>query len=127
MAHVKFGQWSYEQDALTRQFAAATRRGRAAVQHEPQAQSVRYEQDTQQLRIVLTNGATCRIPCALIVELDKAAPEDVVAVELGPRGAALHWETLDVDVSLKGLLVRIFAPRGRVYKHKKSHKHASRA
>ncbi len=124
MANVQFGKWSYEQDELTRQFAAATRRGRASVQHEPQAQSAQYEQDTQQLRIVLKNGVVCNIPCALIVELDGAAPEDVASVELGPRGAALHWETLDVDVSLQGLLARIFAHQGRVSKHKKSHKHS---
>lgn len=108
MAKVQFGKWAYAQDELARQFTEATQRGREAVRHEPQARSVQYDRETHQLIITLKNGATCLIPCALIQELAGATPEDIAHVELGPRGTALHWEQLDADVSLAGLLARIF-------------------
>ncbi|MGE3536198.1 MAG: DUF2442 domain-containing protein [Candidatus Tectimicrobiota bacterium] len=111
MAKVQFGKWTYEEDELARQYAAATPRGREAIHHEPQARSVQYEPEGHQLRILLKNGVTCLIPCVLIEELDGAPPEAIAGVELGPRGAALHWERLDVDVSLAGLLARLLGSR----------------
>ena len=49
-----------------------------------------------------------RMALEMIQELASATPEDIAQVELGPRGAALHWERLDVDFSLAGLLAGIF-------------------
>ncbi|HWX41248.1 MAG TPA: DUF2442 domain-containing protein [Blastocatellia bacterium] len=47
------------------------------------------------------------VPVALLDEFARARPRDIAAMELGPRGAALHWEKLDLDFSVAGLLTTV--------------------
>lgn len=75
---------------------------------EPQARSVSYDRKTDRLIIELKNGATFMVPCNLIQGLRDAPPELIAEVNLRPRGAALHWETLDVDFSLAALIAGMF-------------------
>jgi hypothetical protein len=43
--------------------------------------------------------------------LRDATPAEIAAVELTPRGAALHWEALDTDISIPGLMAGIFGTK----------------
>jgi hypothetical protein len=56
----------------------------------------------------LKNGITFLLPCALVQGLAEAGPEEIAQVRLGPRGASLHWEKLNVDFSLAGLMAGDF-------------------
>ena len=98
-------------EEFERQFAEATKRGEQAMKSEPQAASVNYDQARNNLVINMKNGVTLILPCDLIDGLREAAPEEIAEVELLPRGAALHWEKLDVDLSLTGLLVDLFGSK----------------
>jgi hypothetical protein len=49
------------------------------------------------------------LPVKLIPDLRRAARRDVRAVEILGRGGGLHWESLDVDLSIPGLLSSVFA------------------
>ena len=51
-----------------------------------------------------TNGATITLPAKLISALKGARPKDLRAVEALGRGSGLHWEGLDLDLSVPGLL-----------------------
>ena len=76
---------------------------------EPRAGRVAYLARERALRIELTNGAAITLPVKLIPSLRRAAARDVRAVEILGRGCGLHWESLDLDLSVPGLLSSVFA------------------
>ena len=45
----------------------------------------------------------------LIPDLKQVAPSDVQSVEVLGRGRGLHWETLDLDLSVPALVSSVFA------------------
>ena len=90
-------------------FARASRAGRRAARIEPRAADVEYRAREHALRIELTNGAAVTLPVKLIPSLKRAAARDVRAVEILGRGGGLHWEGLDLDLSVPGLLSSVFA------------------
>jgi len=90
-------------------FVRASRAGRQAAKTEPRAARASYLAKENVLRIELTNGAAISIPVKLIPALKRASPNDVRSVEVLGRGGGLHWETLDVDLSVPGLVSSVFA------------------
>jgi hypothetical protein len=50
---------------------------------------------------------TLQIPIRLIPELKHASPRDIRAVEVLGRGGGLHWERLNVDLSVAGLVASV--------------------
>lgn len=93
---------------LRANFAKASRAGRQAAKTEPRAASATYRARDEALYVVLTNGAKFIIPVRLIPELQKAPVRDIRKVEVLGRGGGLHWETLDVDISVPGLVASVF-------------------
>jgi Protein of unknown function (DUF2442) len=49
------------------------------------------------------------LPVKLIPDLKRAARSDVRSVEVLGRGSGLHWESLDLDLSVPGLVSSVFA------------------
>ncbi len=111
MAKTKIGKFEIDEAELDRQHREAVRRGKEKIKTEPQAKSARYDSDSNRLVIEMKNGATFIIPCNLMQGLRGASPADIAAVRLLPRGAALHWEKLNVDFSVAGLLAGLFGTR----------------
>ncbi|MEY2859991.1 MAG: hypothetical protein RL392_449 [Pseudomonadota bacterium] len=62
--------------------------------------AVRFDEDT--LWVSLSDGRTIAAPLAWFPRLLEAAPEQRALVELSKGG--LHWEYLDEDISIAGLL-----------------------
>lgn len=62
--------------------------------------AVRFDEDT--LWVSLSDGRTIAAPLAWFPRLLEAAPEQRAKVELSKGG--LHWEALDEDISVAGLL-----------------------
>jgi hypothetical protein len=89
-------------------FARASRAGRLAAISEPRAARVAYRAQKHTLRIELTNGATITLPVKLIPSLKRVRPKDLRAVEVLGRGGGLHWESLDLDLSVPGLVSSVF-------------------
>jgi hypothetical protein len=94
---------------LRSNFARATRAGRRAANTEPRATRVGYRSLEDALRIELANGATITLPVKLIPSLNRARPRDIRAVEILGRGSGLHWESLDLDLSVSALVSSVFA------------------
>ena len=94
---------------LSANFARASRAGRRTAKAEPRAASAAYRSQERALRIELTNGATITLPVKLISGLKGARPKDLRAVEVLGRGGGLHWEGLDLDLSVPGLLSSLFS------------------
>jgi hypothetical protein len=64
------------------------------------ATSVRFDEHT--MWVELTDGRTLGVPLAWFPRLLHAAPQQREQVELSRTG--LHWEKLDEDISIAGLL-----------------------
>lgn len=108
MAKVKIGKWEIEEDELDQQHLVAQRRGEAQRQTEPQAQQVTYDRAKEQLVVELKNEVILLLPRHLIQGLQDATAEQIAALQVGPRGASLHWESLGLSFSLAGLMAGIF-------------------
>jgi hypothetical protein len=93
---------------LRSNLARASSTGRRAASTEPRAARVGYRAGKRALQIELTNGATITLPVKLIPSLKRAKRKDLRAVEVLGRGGGLHWESLDVDLSVPGLVSSIF-------------------
>lgn len=94
---------------LRSNFARASRAGRQAAKMEPRAARATYRAKDNALLIELTNGAAITIPVKLISGLKRASPNDVRSVEVLGRGGGLHWESLDLDLSVPALVSSVFA------------------
>jgi hypothetical protein len=90
---------------------AALDRGKAAQAHEPRAIAARYDSSVDRVFVELANGCTFAFPPALAQGLQAASAEELASVEILGRGYGLHWEDLDVDLSLPGLMAGIFGTR----------------
>jgi len=62
--------------------------------------AVRFDDDS--MWVHLGDGRVVAIPLAWFPRLLAATPEQRVQFELSPRG--IHWEALDEDISIDGLL-----------------------
>ena len=93
------------------QMDAAIERGQQVLETEPRAASVRYDPKLGRIVIELTNGCTFAFPPRLAQGLEAATDEQLAAVEILGLGYGLHWEALDVDLSIPGLLAGLFGTR----------------
>ncbi|EKF20961.1 DUF2442 domain-containing protein [Nitratireductor pacificus] len=65
------------------------------------ATEVRFDDHT--MWVSLTDGRTLGVPLAWFPRLLRATPAERAQCEISPMG--LHWEALDEDISIAGLLV----------------------
>lgn len=66
------------------------------------ARSLRFDADT--LWVDLADGRTLGVPLSWFPRLQNATPAQRAAYAISPSGAGLHWEDLDEDISVEGLL-----------------------
>lgn len=93
---------------------AALERGRRLHAREPRAARAAFDPETGKVTVDLTNGCAFSFPARLVQGLEGASDQELSAVELLPQGRALHWEGMDVDISLPGLLNGIFGTRSYI-------------
>ncbi len=98
-------------DLSDAQIDAAIERGRLAREAEPRAAAACYDRKLGRVVVNLTNGCTFAFPPEKVQGLQEATDEQLARVEVLGSGYGLHWEVLDVDVSVPGLLAGIFGTR----------------
>jgi Protein of unknown function (DUF2442) len=86
------------------QIEATRARGRLRDRAEPRAAHAEYDAERGAVLIRLQSGAWFGFPPALVPELDGASARDLAGVEVEALGEALHWEALDADVSVPGII-----------------------
>lgn len=97
--------------------ADAIERGRAVRTSEPRATSVRYEPSSGRIIIELVNGCTFAFPARLVQGLAQADEDRIAQVELLGAGYGLHWEAVDVDLSIAGALNGVFGTAAYMATH----------
>ncbi|MEA3065486.1 MAG: hypothetical protein QOJ27_1938 [Sphingomonadales bacterium] len=95
-------------DITPGEIAAARARARLRRATEPHAASARYDRRNDRIVVELTNGATFAFPPHLVEGLSEATADELAEVELLGGGFGLHWETLDVDYTVPGLVNGVF-------------------
>lgn len=93
---------------------AALERGRPAGFREPRAASAHYDGDLGRVVVELTNGCSFAFPVRLAQGLEAATAEQLAQVEILGTGYGLHWEALDVDLLVPGLLAGLFGTKAHM-------------
>jgi hypothetical protein len=99
-----------------KQNEAAVREAREADRIEPRANSVRYDSSKGLLLVELRSGFVFGFPPERVSGLEDASAKELAGVRISASGDGLHWEDLNVDASLTGLMadalnLREWAPR----------------
>lgn len=66
------------------------------------AEAVRFDDHT--MWVELADGRTVDVPLAWFPRLLHATPEQRAACRISASGQGLHWDDLDEDISVAGLL-----------------------
>ncbi|CCW20289.1 hypothetical protein EBBID32_46630 [Sphingobium indicum BiD32] len=90
------------------QFDAAVQRGDHDLAVKPRARAVHYDRDSGHIVIALVSGATFSFPATLAQGLEQASAQQLEKVEIAGAGFGLHWEELDADLTVEGLLAGRF-------------------
>ena len=69
------------------------------------AMSARYDPATHRIVMELSNGFLFGFPVKATPALARATAKQLAAVEVSSGGIGLHWEELDADLSVPGLLL----------------------
>lgn len=104
-------------DITDAQIDGAVERGKLALETEPRAASVRYDRQLDRMVVDLTNGCTFAFPPRLAQGLEQATPDQLADVEILGKGYGLHWESVDVDLSIPGLMAGIFGTKSYMARH----------
>lgn len=99
------------EEAFEKQFIKAREAEAKAAKTEPRAKSAFYDKEEDQIVVELINGGTFMFPSKLAEGLADASPEDIAQVEVSPSGEGLHWETLDVDLSVPLLKAGVYGTK----------------
>ncbi|SIR07313.1 Protein of unknown function [Rhizobium sp. RU20A] len=90
---------------------AALAREAAAVTPATRASAARFDTASRRTVIELANGALFAFPPELAEGLRNASDEALGDIEILDDGTGLHWEKLDVDFTVAGLVSGIFGTR----------------
>lgn len=114
-------------DDLDILIGAAEARGAELVGAEPRAAAAHFDPDTRSITVGLTSGCAFTFPAHLVPELADAESDALSDVEILGRGIGLHWEALDVDLSVPGLLAGLFGTRAWLDRQRASRAGAARS
>ncbi|WP_375380489.1 DUF2442 domain-containing protein [uncultured Sphingomonas sp.] len=91
-------------DLTDEDIEAASERGRIEFETKPHAARARYDRRTGMMTLVLHNGCSFMFPPRELQGMSGASDDDLEAFELSGVGFGLHWEALDTDFTVPGLL-----------------------
>lgn len=91
---------------LEREDEVAIREAREADRVEPRADAATYDPQRRFIFVQLRGGWIFGFPPEQVEGLEDGTSDQLSGIRLSPSGDGLHWDDLDVDVSLTGLLAR---------------------
>ncbi len=80
-------------------------------EREAHAIAARYDRASGDLALTLRGGALLLVPVELLQGVAGAPPELIERVELLGGGSGLHWEELDADLLVQGIVAGSFGTR----------------
>lgn len=101
-------------DLTDAEIDAAAALGEKLASTEPRAASARYDQATGRIVVELTSGSAFAFPARLGQGLEAATDAQLARVTIRGGGYGLHWEALDVDLSIPGLAAGVFGTKAHM-------------
>jgi hypothetical protein len=96
-----------DEKEFRKQIRDAKKLGELLDRTEPRAVRAEYDTERGIVMVELKSGCWFGFPPSMERELDNATPEQIAAVEIHPGGEGLHWEELDADISVPGLIFHL--------------------
>ena len=93
------------------QIEVALDKGKALFEHEPRAVHARLDRPSWRIVVDLSNGCGFSFPPHLAQGLETATEEQLANIEVLGAGYGLHWDDLDVDLSVPHLMAGLFGTR----------------
>jgi hypothetical protein len=90
---------------------AAIARAKVYDQYRPKAVAAKYRAKDDAIVVKLATGVELAIPRKLMQGLENATARQLGKVEIDDFGSLLHWESLDVDHYVPGLIDGEFGTR----------------
>lgn len=108
-----FKNWNnlITEEELDAQIVSAKATAQESDATEARATSVRFDRSSGLIVISLKNGAFFSFPPTLVQGLGEATPEDLDDVWLDASGSSVHWDRLDADFNITGLVAGIFGTK----------------
>lgn len=103
------------------EFEDAERRGEQSLRSEPRATRARCDRKTGRVLVELTNGCRFAFPARRAEGLDGASEDELAEVAILGLGLGLHWERLDVDLSVPRLLAGLFGRKAWMDRERAAH------
>ena len=85
---------------------AAVLRARETDRIEPRAESATYDPKRDLVLVGLRGGFAFAFPPRAVEGLQGATAKELSQIRISPGCDGLHWDDLDVDVSVTGLMIR---------------------
>lgn len=101
-------------DPTDAELDAAAALGEQLALTEPRAASARYDRTTGRILVELRNGSAFAFPARLGQGLEDASDDQLAQVAIRGAGYGLHWEALDVDLSIPGLAAGVFGTKAHM-------------
>ncbi len=98
---------------ILRQIAVARARDTQERRAGQRAASASYDRARGLVMLTMTNGVVFGFPARSLPALSNGSDTQLEAVTLSPGGGALHWEALDADFSVPGLILSAVEPTAR--------------
>ena len=95
-------------DLTNDDFDAANERGRIHFETVPHARSAHFDRASGRVSVELYNGCGFSFPARQVQGLQTATDDELATVEVIGLGYGLSWETLDIDVTVEGLMAGRF-------------------
>ena len=111
MAKVKIGKFEVDEATVEARHREAVKRGEETMRTQPRAVEVFHDKESARIVVHLSNGCTFVFPPEIAQGLAGASASDLSEIEILPPGFGLHWEKLDADLSLPGLMAGIFGSK----------------
>jgi hypothetical protein len=96
---------------LSTQIVAAKQRGAEILETGHRATSARFDAASSFINVDFSSGCSFAFPARLAEGLEDASPDALAEVEVLGQGYGLHWERLNVDLSIPGLLAGLFGTK----------------
>jgi hypothetical protein len=101
-------------DPTDAELDAAAALGDQLASTEPRAASAQYDPTTGRILVELKNGSAFAFPARLGQGLEGATDEELAQVTVRGSGYGLHWQALDVDLSIPGLAAGVFGTKAHM-------------
>jgi len=100
--------WHLTDEEILAQYERATAEGEWSDRVEPRAVKAWYDADRKLVMLELKNGCVFGFPPRFGEGIEEATPEQLAEVDPAFWGGeALHWEELDADISVPGLVLEL--------------------